>query len=122
MPKGAKSYEEGVQILDLQIIDLKKQNDLYHAKILKRQQQLEKMSEEYQRLLTYKNESAAAVQKFDRPPETMQEDQNRKVCNNNIHQPWHDLYVSAVDRFSGYERMFSCYLNFYLRNFSLRVI
>lgn len=78
LPKGAKSAEDGVNILDLQIIDLKKQNDLYHAKIVKKQQHFDKLSEEYQRLVAYKNEKATPAV-VERPPETMEEDQNRKV-------------------------------------------
>lgn len=65
-------------MLDLQIIDLKKQNDLYHAKIVKKQQHYDKLSEEYQKLVAYKNEKAAPAV-VERPPETMEEDQNRKV-------------------------------------------
>lgn len=78
LPKGAKSAEDGVSILDLQIIDLKKQNDLFHAKIVKKQQRCDKLTEEFQKLIAYKNEkNAPAV--LERPPETMEEDQNRKV-------------------------------------------
>lgn len=78
LPKGAKSSEDGVCLLDLQIIDAKKQNDLFHAKIVKKQQYCDKLMEEYQKLVAYKNEknTPAAVE---RPPETMEEDQNRKV-------------------------------------------
>lgn len=61
--------------MDLQIIDLKKQNDSYHAKIIEKQEYLDKMTEEYQKLLAYKNEKAV----IERPPETMEEDQIRKV-------------------------------------------
>lgn len=78
LPKGAKSSEDGVYLLDLQIIDLKKQNDLYHAKIVKKQQHCDKLSEEYQKLVAYKNEKASPAV-VERPPETMEEDQNRKV-------------------------------------------
>lgn len=78
LPKGAKSSEDGVRILDLQIIDLKKQNDLFHAKIVKKQQHFDKLTEEYQKLLAYKNEKTLPTV-MERPPETMEEDQNRKV-------------------------------------------
>lgn len=78
LPKGAKSPEDGVNILDLQIIDLQKQNDLYQAKIFKKQQYCDKLTEEYQKLLAYKNEKSAPAFS-ERPPETMEEDQNRKV-------------------------------------------
>ena len=78
MPKGAKNYEDGLDILDLQIIDLKKQNDLFYAKIQKKQDDLDKLNAEYQKLLTYKNEKTSLA-KTDRPPETQEEDQNRKV-------------------------------------------
>lgn len=67
--------EDAVCILDLQIIDLKKQNDSYQAKIIEKQEYLDKLTEEYQKLLAYKNEKAV----IERPPETMEEDQIRKV-------------------------------------------
>lgn len=78
LPKGAKSSEDGVYLLDLQIIDLKKQNDLYHAKIVKKQQYVDKLMEEHQKLVAYKNEKTSPTV-VERPPETMEEDQNRKV-------------------------------------------
>lgn len=78
LPKGAKSTEDGVHIIDLQIIDLKKQNDLYHAKIIKKQQHCDKLAEEYQKLIAYKSEKTSPTV-VERPPETMEEDQNRKV-------------------------------------------
>lgn len=80
LPKGAKTFEDGVNILDLQIIDLQKQIDLYQAKIVKKQEQYDKLHEEHQKLVSYKNEkSAPACQ--ERPPETQEEDQNRKVSS-----------------------------------------
>lgn len=79
LPKGARDFDDGIHILDLQIIDSKKQNDLFHAKIQRKQQNLDKLKAEYQKLLTYKNEKASPIQS-DRPPETQEEDQNRKVC------------------------------------------
>lgn len=81
MPKGAKSSEDGVYLLDLQIIDLKKQNDLFQAKIVKKQQQCDKLAEEHQKLVAYKNEKTSPTV-LERPPETMEEDQNRKVGRN----------------------------------------
>ena len=78
LPKGAKTNEEGVYLLDLQIIDLKKQNDLYQAKIVKKQDYCDKLTEEYQKLISYKNEKNSPTVS-ERPPETMEEDQNRKV-------------------------------------------
>jgi hypothetical protein len=77
LPKGAKTFDEGLELLDLQITDYKKQNDMYHAKIQKKQQYIEKLAEEYQKLLTYKNEKQSLTDS--RPPETHEEDQNRKV-------------------------------------------
>lgn len=78
LPKGAKSTEEGVYLLDLQIIDLKKQNDLVHAKIIKKQQYCDALVEEHHKLVAYKNEKNSPTV-LERPPETMEEDQNRKV-------------------------------------------
>lgn len=39
---------------------------------------MDKLTEEYQKLLTYKNEKTSPTV-IERPPETMEEDQNRKV-------------------------------------------
>ncbi|CRK98896.1 CLUMA_CG012116, isoform A [Clunio marinus] len=88
LPKGAKNYDEGVHIIDLQIIDLKKQNDLFHAKILKKQQYCEKLKLEFHKLINYKNEKNATATSY-RPPETMEEDRNRKLITrleNEIHK------------------------------------
>ncbi|KAG5681483.1 hypothetical protein PVAND_010915 [Polypedilum vanderplanki] len=88
LPKGAKNADEGIHILDLQIIDLKKQNDLFHAKIQKKQENLDKLSAEYQKLHTYKKEKTSLIQS-ERPPETQEEDQNRKLITrleNEIHK------------------------------------
>ncbi|CAO1412563.1 unnamed protein product [Diamesa serratosioi] len=76
LPKGAQSCDDGVRILDLQIIDLKKQNDLYHAKLQKKQQLFDKLTEEYNKLDAYKNEKSTSNT---HPPETVEEDANRKV-------------------------------------------
>ena len=88
LPKGAQNCDDGVRILDLQIIDLKKQNDLYHAKLQKKQQHYDKLTDEYNKLVAYKNEKSTSNT---HPPETVEEDANRKVrlidfrlkfCNN----------------------------------------
>ncbi len=76
LPKGAKTIDEGIQIIDLQTIDLKKQIDVIQARFLKRRQVFENLVEEYQRLLTYKNEKTVSNSQ---PPETVEEDHNRKV-------------------------------------------
>jgi FtsZ-binding cell division protein ZapB len=78
LPKGAKNSDDGLHLLDLQITDLKKQNDLFHAKMQKRQENLDKLQAEYQKLHTYKKEKTSLIQS-ERPPETQEEDQNRKV-------------------------------------------
>ena len=98
MPKGAKNYEDGLGILDLQIIDVKKQNDLFHAKIQKKQDDLDKLSEEYQKLLSYKIEKTS-LPKTDRPPETQEEDQNRKVISISLVSPVACLISHAFDIF-----------------------
>lgn len=78
LPKGAKTSDEAVVILDLQIIDLQKQIDLYQAKFVKKQEYYDKLTEEHQKLVAYKNEKSAPVVQ-ERPPETQEEDKNRKV-------------------------------------------
>lgn len=102
LPVGAKSAEQGVQIVDLkvifitvkeitfysnffQIIDLKKQTDMIGSKFQKRQEYFDKLVEEYQSLLQYKNNRSGNVV----PPETMEEDSTRKQIThleNEIHR------------------------------------
>lgn len=86
LPVGAKNAEQGVEILDLKIIDLKKQTDLLSAKYQKRQQFLDKLVAEYQTLLAYKNNRGSGNQP---PPETLEEDSTRKMIThleNEIHR------------------------------------
>lgn len=69
----------------LQIIDMKKQNDMLNAKYQKRQEYFDKLLEEYQTLLTYKNTRSG--QQI--PPETLEEDNTRKQIThleNEIHR------------------------------------
>jgi hypothetical protein len=56
----------------------KKQNDLVLDKIRKKEEHLNKLTGEYQKLFAYKTEKGSPTQ-IDRPPETQEEDQNRKV-------------------------------------------
>lgn len=88
LPVGAKNAEQGVEILDLQIIDLKKQTDMINARYKKRQVFLDKLAEEYQTLLGYKNNKAMGAGNQP-PPETLEEDQTRKQIThleNEIHR------------------------------------
>lgn len=96
LPKGAKTFDDGVEILDLQIIDLQKQIDLYQAKIVKKQQHCDKLNEEYQKLVAYKNEKAAPAFQ-ERPPETQEEDQNRKVSGRFPHLNFTFLDINQVN-------------------------
>ncbi|XP_063706410.1 outer dynein arm-docking complex subunit 3 [Culicoides brevitarsis] len=85
LPVGAKSAEQGVQILDLKIIDLKKQIDMISSRYQKRQEYFDKLVEEYQTLLSYKNNRSGNVV----PPETLEEDSTRKQIThleNEIHR------------------------------------
>lgn len=76
LPAGAKNIEDGVRVLDLQIIDIKKQTDLVQARTLKKQEQFDRLVMEYQKLLEYKNEKAT---QHAHQSETVEEDANRKV-------------------------------------------
>lgn len=79
LPPGARTAEEGVQIMDLKIIDIRKQIDRCQAKYGKRQDHFRKLVEEYQTLQTYKNDKANG--ETTNPPETLEEDANRKVSS-----------------------------------------
>lgn len=76
LPQGAKLVEDGVKILDLQIIDVKKQADVVHDRYIKRQIYYDKLVEEHNKLLAYKNDKNI---NNTYPPETLEEDANRKV-------------------------------------------
>lgn len=78
LPQGAKLVDDGVRILDLQTIDIKKQGDVLHAKYIKRQIYYDKLVEEHNKLLAYKNDKTI---NNTYPPETLEEDANRKVIN-----------------------------------------
>lgn len=84
LPPGAKNVDEAVHILDLKVIDIKKQLDLMHDKYTKRQKHFNKLVEEYHMLMAYKNRDVNS-----NPSETIEEDANRKlVCHleNEIHR------------------------------------
>lgn len=83
----------------------KKQNDLVLDKIRKKEEHLNKLTGEYQKLLAYKTEKASPTQ-IDRPPETQEEDQNRKV--NDIILPTSHIFLYSYIRFDYYVRTFCC--------------
>ena len=60
------------------IIFRQKQNDLFHAKIQTKEKNLLKLQSEYQKLNAYKAEKVSIDAQ--RPPETQEEERNRKVC------------------------------------------
>ncbi|GAB0095923.1 Coiled-coil domain containing protein 151 [Sergentomyia squamirostris] len=87
LPAGSKNAEEAVHVLDLKVIDLKKQCDLVRDHYIKRQKFFDRLVEEYQRLYMSKNKLASenAVP----AAETVEEDHNRKlICHleNEIHR------------------------------------
>lgn len=87
LPPGAKNAEEAVHVLDLKVIDLKKQADLTHDHYIKRQKFFDRLVEEYQRLYVSKNKlpSENSVP----ASETVEEDHNRRlICHleNEIHR------------------------------------
>lgn len=68
---------------------------MYHAKILEKQEYMDKLTEEYQKLLTYKNEKTSPTV-IERPPETMEEDQNRKVGNLGCGGAWMTTFCGKL--------------------------
>ncbi|XP_055371556.1 uncharacterized protein LOC129605679 [Condylostylus longicornis] len=87
-PAGAKTVEEACFLTDLKVTGTKKQYDLMHDKYLKRREYFHTLVEHYKELLAYKE----SAQKFDLnglPPETIEEDTNRKLVShleNEIHR------------------------------------
>jgi coiled-coil domain-containing protein 151 len=86
LPPGAKSAQEAVDIIDLQLIDYQKKIDLVNVRYNQRQEYFNRIVEEYHMLLSCKN--GKTVGNID-PPETFEEDSNRKLITfleNEIHQ------------------------------------
>lgn len=71
--------------IHFQIIDLKKQTDMINSRYAKRQEYFDKLLDEYQQLLAYKNIRSGQFT----PPETVEEDSTRKQIThleNEIHR------------------------------------
>lgn len=79
-PLGMKTPEEAIDIMDLKIIEVKKKLDVLHDKYTKRQKHFNMLVEEYKELLAYKKYKNQDV--GGPPPETLEEDANRKVRGN----------------------------------------
>ncbi|KAL1395705.1 hypothetical protein pipiens_011055 [Culex pipiens pipiens] len=85
LPPGAKTVQDGLNIVDLKIIDLNKQADATEAKHKKREIYYQKLVEQYHKLMGYKYSKSDGSN----PPETIEEDANRKVIThleNEIHR------------------------------------
>ncbi|XP_055685260.1 outer dynein arm-docking complex subunit 3 [Lutzomyia longipalpis] len=87
LPPGAANADEAVHVLDLKVIDLKKQTDLIHDQYVKRQKYFDQLVEEYQRLYVSKNKMPS--ENSVPASETVEEDHNRRlICHleNEIHR------------------------------------
>ncbi|EDW41183.1 GM25306 [Drosophila sechellia] len=86
-PVGAKNADDAIFLTDLKITESRKQMDLLRHRFKSRQQHFSKLVEKYRGLLA--NKEAQNQNMGEKPPETLEEDANRKlVCQleNEIHR------------------------------------
>ncbi|XP_020802015.1 myosin-9 [Drosophila serrata] len=86
-PVGAKNADDAIFLTDLKITESRKQMDLLRHRFKSRQQHFSKLVEKYRGLLA--NKEAQNQNLGEKPPETLEEDANRKlVCQleNEIHR------------------------------------
>ncbi|XP_034111206.1 myosin-9 [Drosophila albomicans] len=86
-PIGAKNAEDAIFLTDLKLTESRKQTDLVRHKFKARQQHFSRLVERYRELLA--NKEAQNQNLGEKPPETLEEDANRKlVCQleNEIHR------------------------------------
>ncbi|XP_036332674.1 probable DNA double-strand break repair Rad50 ATPase [Rhagoletis pomonella] len=86
-PIGARSVEDAIFLTDLKITEQRKQLDLLRHRFKCRKERLGKLVQQFRELNTAK--SAKAQNMGEKPPETLEEDANRKlVCQleNEIHR------------------------------------
>lgn len=76
-PIGAKNAEDALFLTDLKITENRKQLDLVRHRFKMRQQHLSKLVERYRELVA--NKEAQNQNLGEKPPETLEEDANRKV-------------------------------------------
>lgn len=77
-PVGAHSPEEAIRIIDMKVIDNKKNLDLLHDKYKKRHVRFNKLLIDYKNLLSYA-EKSKQENHGNKPAETLEEENNRKV-------------------------------------------
>ena len=65
--------------MDLKVAEVRKHYDLVHSKYLKRHGYFNKLVDEYRELLLYKDSAQQNEDLSGPPPETLEEDANRKV-------------------------------------------
>ncbi|XP_022221002.2 shootin-1 isoform X2 [Drosophila obscura] len=86
-PVGAKNADDALFLTDLKITENRKQMDLLRHRFKSRQQHFSRLVEKYRELLA--NKEAQNQNLGEKPPETLEEDANRKlVCQleNEIHR------------------------------------
>lgn len=78
-PIGAKNADDAIFLTDLKITESRKQMDLLRHRFKTRQQHFSKLVEKYRELLA--NKEAQSQNLGEKPPETLEEDANRKVSS-----------------------------------------
>lgn len=77
-PVGAHSPDDAIRIIDMKVINNRKNLDLLHDKYKKRHVVFSKLLEDYKNLLSY-SEKSKQENHGNKPAETMEEENNRKV-------------------------------------------
>lgn len=82
-PIGARSVEDAIFLTDLKLTEQRKQLDLLRHRFRCRKERLAKLVQQYRGLNAAK--TAQVRNLGEKPPETLEEDANRKVCVYNIY-------------------------------------
>lgn len=77
-PVGAHSPDDAIRIIDLKVIENRKNLDLLHDKYKKRRVSFSNLLEDYKSLLSYA-EKSKQENLGNKPAETLEEENNRKV-------------------------------------------
>lgn len=77
-PVGAHSPQDAIRIIDMKVIDNRKNLDLLHDKYKKRHVLFNQLLEDYKSLLSY-TEKSKQENPGNKPAETLEEENNRKV-------------------------------------------
>lgn len=91
-PIGARSLDDAIFLTDLKLTEQRKQLDLLRHRFRCRKEHLAKLMQQYRGLNAAK--TAQAQNLGEKPPETLEEDANKKVCMCNVGNNKKHSYIS----------------------------